>query len=34
MANGNKSNSVRCSFCGKTQNAVEKLWFLPSLLLP
>ena len=25
MANGNKSNSVRCSFCGKTENAVEKL---------
>jgi len=33
MANGNKSNSVRCSFCGKTQNAVEKLIAGPGVYI-
>ena len=33
MANGNKSNSVRCSFCGKTQNTVEKLIAGPGVYI-
>ena len=33
MANSNKSNSVRCSFCGKTQNAVEKLIAGPGVYI-
>ena len=33
MANGNKSNSVRCSFCGKTQTAVEKLIAGPGVYI-
>ena len=33
MANGNKINSVRCSFCGKTQNAVEKLIAGPGVYI-
>ena len=33
MANGNKSNSVRCSFCGKTQTEVEKLIAGPGVYI-
>ena len=33
MSNGNKSSSVKCSFCGKTQNAVEKLIAGPGVFI-
>ncbi|MBQ3408835.1 MAG: ATP-dependent Clp protease ATP-binding subunit ClpX [Clostridia bacterium] len=33
MSNGNKNNSVKCSFCGKTQNAVEKLIAGPGVFI-
>ena len=33
MTNGNKSSSVKCSFCGKTQNAVEKLIAGPGVFI-
>ena len=34
MANNNKNNSsVKCSFCGKTQNAVEKLIAGPGVFI-
>ena len=33
MANSNKNNSVKCSFCGKTQNAVEKLIAGPGVFI-
>ena len=33
MANSNKNNSVKCSFCGKTQNAVEKLIAGPGVYI-
>ena len=33
MSNGNKNSSVKCSFCGKTQNAVEKLIAGPGVFI-
>ena len=33
MANSSKNNSVKCSFCGKTQNAVEKLIAGPGVFI-
>ena len=33
MSNGNKNNSVKCSFCGKTQNAVDKLIAGPDVFI-
>lgn len=33
MTNGNKNSSVKCSFCGKTQNAVEKLIAGPGVFI-
>ena len=33
MANTSKNNSVKCSFCGKTQNAVEKLIAGPGVFI-
>ena len=33
MANSGKNNSVKCSFCGKTQNAVEKLIAGPGVFI-
>lgn len=33
MSNGNKNSSVKCSFCGKTQNAVAKLIAGPGVFI-
>ncbi|MBR2704605.1 MAG: ATP-dependent Clp protease ATP-binding subunit ClpX [Clostridia bacterium] len=33
MSNGSKNSSVKCSFCGKTQNAVEKLIAGPGVFI-
>jgi len=33
MSNGNKNNSIKCSFCGKTQNAVDKLIAGPGVFI-
>ena len=33
MASSSKNNSVKCSFCGKTQNAVEKLIAGPGVFI-
>ena len=33
MANGNKSNSVRCSFCGKSQENVRKIVAGPGVYI-
>ena len=33
MSNGNKNNNVKCSFCGKTQNAVDKLIAGPGVFI-
>ena len=33
MANSSKNNSVKCSFCGKMQNAVEKLIAGPGVFI-
>ena len=33
MSNTNKNNSVKCSFCGKTQNAVDRLIVGPGVYI-
>ena len=33
MANSSKNNNVKCSFCGKTQNAVERLIAGPGVFI-
>ncbi len=33
MSNSNKNNGIKCSFCGKTQNAVEKLIAGPGVYI-
>ena len=33
MPKGDKDKSIRCSFCGKTQNAVEKLIAGPGVYI-